>query len=159
MLKVVMVVNPERLAKDLPERIRATGVDLSIYTEGDSEEKLLALCQEADYIITMQSLFPFTPRVFRGLPKCRFLQTLSIGYDALDIQAATEQGSGIINLRGFCVEELAEHAMGLMLASARWIAVINHRMKMGKIVRPASSEADPNSQLILNTKNPPTFLA
>jgi len=148
MLKVVMVVNPERLAKDLPERIRATGVDLSIYTEGDSEEKLLALCQEADYIITMQSLFPFTPRVFRGLPKCRFLQTLSIGCDALDIQAATEQGIGIINLRGFCVEELAEHAMGLMLASARWIAVINLRMKMGKIVRPASPEADQHMSIL-----------
>jgi D-3-phosphoglycerate dehydrogenase len=148
MLKVVMVVNPERLAQDLPERVRATGVDLSLYNHGDTEEALLSMCQEADYIITQQSLFPFTPKVFRGLPKCRFFQTLSIGCDALDIKVATEQGIGIINLRGFCVEELAEHAMALMLASARWIAVINHRMKIGKIVRPASPEADQHMSIL-----------
>jgi D-3-phosphoglycerate dehydrogenase len=140
-MKVTMVVYPVKMGKDLPDRVKATGVDVSLYTKADTEEELISICKHADYIITMQGHFPFTPRVFRELPHCRFLQTLSIGCDALDIKAATEQGIGIINLRGFCVEELAEQAMALMLASARWVAVINHRMKIGKIVMPADPEA------------------
>jgi D-3-phosphoglycerate dehydrogenase / 2-oxoglutarate reductase len=148
MFKVTMVVDATRMAKDLPDRVKAAGVDLSLFTSADTEEKLLSICKDADYIITMQSLFPFTPKVFRGLSKCRFLQTLSIGYDALDIKTAAEQGIGIINLKGFCVEELAEHAMALMLSSARWVAVMNHRMKIGKIVTPANPEADRHMSIL-----------
>lgn len=148
MFKVTMVVDPVRMAKDLPDRVKATGVDLSLYTSADTEEKLLSICKDTDYIITMQSLFPFTTKVFKQLPRCRFFQTLSIGFDALDVKTATEQGIGIINLKGFCVEELAEHAMALMLSSARWIAVMNHRMKIGKLVTPANPEADSHMSIL-----------
>lgn len=134
--KVVMVVNPLMLVKDLPDNVRATGVDFSMYTTAENEDELLSVCRNADLIITHQGFFPFTPKVFRGLPKCKFLLTLSIGYDALDVGVATEQGIGIVNLRGFCVEELAEHAMALMLACARWIVILHSRVKTGEKLPP-----------------------
>jgi D-3-phosphoglycerate dehydrogenase / 2-oxoglutarate reductase len=148
MFMVTMVVYPVKMASDLPDRVKATGVDLSFYTKADTEEELISLCKDADYIISMQGHFPFTSRVFKELPKCRFFQTLSIGCDKLDIKTATEQGIGIINLRGFCVEELAEQAMALMLSFARWIAVTNHRMKTGRIVSPADPEAYRNMSIL-----------
>jgi len=135
--KVVLVANPVMLAKDLPKNVEATGADLSLYTAAQTEDELLLICADADCIITHQSHFPFTPRVFRGLPKCRFLLTASIGYEALDVPAATEVGIGIVNLRGFCSEELAEHAMALLLACARYIVIFNSRVKTGRpIPRP-----------------------
>ena len=129
--KVVMVVNPVMLAKGMPENVRATGAELSLYTTAETEDELLSICHDADCIIIHQGFFPFTPRVFKGLEKCRFLITASIGYDALDVAAATEQGIGIVNLRGFCSEDLAEHAMALMLACTRWIVLLNNRVKAG----------------------------
>jgi D-3-phosphoglycerate dehydrogenase len=119
------------LVEDLPDNIKAAGVDISLYTKADTEDELLSLCLDADCIITHQGFFPFTPRVFRELQKCRFLLTLSIGYDALDVKTATEQGIGIVNLQGFCVEELAEHAMALILGCARWIVLLHNRVKTG----------------------------
>jgi D-3-phosphoglycerate dehydrogenase len=146
--KVTMVVAQERLPKDLFACIAATGADVSMYKSAGTEDELLSICGDADYIITFQGYFPFTPRVLKGLSKCRFLQTLGIGYDALDVKVANEQGIGIINLQGFCVEELAEHAMALILTSARWIMVLHHRVRIGKTVPPANDEAEHHMSIL-----------
>lgn len=147
-LQVAIVAAPVRLPRDLFECIKATGVEVSLYTSAETEEELVSICRDADYIITFQGYFPFTPKVLKGLPRCRFLQTLGVGYDEIDVKVATEQGIGIINLRGFCVEELVEHAMALMLACARWIMVLHNRVKIGKTVPPASEEADQHMSIL-----------
>ncbi|MBN1192061.1 MAG: C-terminal binding protein [Dehalococcoidales bacterium] len=130
--RVVFVAYADMMVKELPENVIAAGADLSVYTVADTEEDLISLCADADCVITNQSYFPFTPRVFRELPKCKFLLTASIGYDALNVEAATELGIGIVNLRGFCSEELAEHSMSLMMACARNIVTANSRVREGK---------------------------
>jgi D-3-phosphoglycerate dehydrogenase len=139
--RVVLVVNPRMLVKGLPENVKATGADMSLYTEAQTEEELISLCSGADCIITHQSYFPFTPRVFSSLPGCKFLITASIGYDALDVGAATENGIGIVNLQGFCSEELAEHSMALMLACARYTGILNTRIREGRPVLRQSDQA------------------
>jgi D-3-phosphoglycerate dehydrogenase / 2-oxoglutarate reductase len=149
--RVVLVANPVMLVKELPKNVIATGADLSVYTIANTEEELISLCADADCIITHQSYFPFTPRVFRELPKCKFLLTASIGYDALDVEAATEQGIGIVNLRGFCSEELAEHAMSLMLACARHTVMADGRVKAGKAA-PRPTEKEGQHMTILKGK-------
>ncbi len=139
--KVVIVSDRVMLSKNLPKNIESTGAELSIYTSGETEDKLISICSDADCIVTPQGRFPFTPKVFQGLPKCKFMITVSIGYDAIDVQAATELGIGIVNLRGFCSEELAEHAMALMLACARLIVTLNNQVKAGQPVFRGIDEA------------------
>jgi D-3-phosphoglycerate dehydrogenase / 2-oxoglutarate reductase len=139
--KVAMVMYSPMLIPEMPGHVKSTGAEISLYTEADSEEKLITRCADADCVITNQSYFPFTPRVFRELPKCRFLITASIGYDALDIASATELGIGVVNLKGFCSEELAEHAMALLLSCARYIGVQNTRIKSGRLPIRQSEEA------------------
>ena len=137
-LKVAMVVNPQMLVKSMPINVEKTGAEVSVYNTAESEDDLISICSDADCIITHQGFFPFTPKVFQSLPKCKFLITASIGYEALDVAAATEHGIGIVNLPGFCSEELAEHAMSLMLASARFVVQLNNAVKAGgPIPRPA----------------------
>jgi D-3-phosphoglycerate dehydrogenase len=136
--KVVMVVNPQMLVMSMPKNVEKTGAEVSVNNTAENEDELISICSDADCIITHQGFFPFTPKVFQGLPKCKFLITASIGYEALDIPAATQQGIGIVNLPGFCSEELAEHAMSLMLASARFVVQLNNSIKAGgPIPRPA----------------------
>lgn len=137
--RVVIVANPKMLVKELPGNVKATGAETSLHTVAETEEELLSICADADCIITHQSYFPFTPRVFRELPKCRFLITASIGFDALDVDVATENNIGIVNLKGFCSEELAEHSMAFMLGGARYISIQNARIKSG---RPTLRQAD-----------------
>jgi D-3-phosphoglycerate dehydrogenase len=63
--------------------------------------------------------FPFTDRVFAGLPRLGFLQVCSVGYDRVDVEAATRHGVMVANSPLFCIEEVAEHAAMLILACAR----------------------------------------
>ncbi|MFC1901894.1 C-terminal binding protein [Chloroflexota bacterium] len=140
--KVAMVVNPVMLAKNMPDSVKGTGAEVSMHTSAETEDELISICRDADCIITHQGFFPFTPKVFQGLPNCRFLITASIGFDALDVKAAAEQGIGVVNLRGFCSEELAEHAMALMLSSARWIVKLHNRAKAGGPIPRPSDEAN-----------------
>ena len=126
-LKVAMVVNPQMLVKTMPDNVKKTGAEVTVIYKADTEDELISLCGDADCIITHQGFFPFTHRVFQGLPNLKFLITASIGFEALDVPAATEQAIGIVNLPGFCSEELAEHAMALMLSSARFVVQLNNK--------------------------------
>jgi len=148
-LKVTMVVNPKMLNHDLPGNISAIGIEPKVYTSVKDEDELISICQDADFIITHVGFFPFTPKVFSSLPKCKFLLTLSIGYDAFDINVASNNGIGIVNLRGFTSEELAEHALALILSCVRWVAVLNNRIKAaaGKVA-PVSFEAGQNMTIL-----------
>jgi D-3-phosphoglycerate dehydrogenase / 2-oxoglutarate reductase len=148
--KVAMVMYRPMIVPEMLGHVKSTGAEISMNTDADTEEKLISLCADADCVITNQSYFPFTPKVFREMQKCRFLITASIGYDALDIASATELGIGIVNLRGFCSEELAEHAMALMLSCSRYIGVQNTRIKSG---RPAVRQTDRAGQHMTILKN------
>jgi D-3-phosphoglycerate dehydrogenase / 2-oxoglutarate reductase len=149
--KVTLVANPAMLVEDLPKNVINTGAELSLHTVAKTEEDLLSICADADCVITHQSYFPFTPRVFQGLPKCKFLLTASIGYDALDVPAATEQGIGVVNLQGFCSEELAEHSMALMMACARHIVLFDNSVKLGRPI-PRQNEQIAQNLTVLKGK-------
>ena len=139
--KVVMVFDPTKVPKDFSERIMGTGAEFFIYPDLKTEAEVLSACRDADYIMTVVRLYPFTSTVLRGLKKCRFIQTLGVGYEAIDLKVASELGIGVIHLRGFCNEELAEHAMALMLSCARWIVGLHNRVKIGNPVGSATAEA------------------
>jgi D-3-phosphoglycerate dehydrogenase / 2-oxoglutarate reductase len=88
---------------------------------GDTEEQVLATCAGADVVMAFGG-FPFTERVFAGLESLRFLQQCSVGYDRVDVEAATRHGVMVANSPTFCSEEVSDHAVMLILACARKLA-------------------------------------
>jgi D-3-phosphoglycerate dehydrogenase len=66
---------------------------------------------------------------------------VGIGYDSVDVAAATEQGIIVCNVPEYCVEEVADHALALMLAANRHLARQDRWIRQGRWdrtgVRPA----------------------
>jgi D-3-phosphoglycerate dehydrogenase / 2-oxoglutarate reductase len=60
-----------------------------------------------------------TRRVFEACPTLRYVHVGSVGFDYVDIAAATERGIAVANTPNFCREEVADHAAMLILAAAR----------------------------------------
>jgi D-3-phosphoglycerate dehydrogenase len=54
------------------------------------------------------------------------------GFDKIDHDAATEKGVMVTNTAGFCTEEVANHAMMLLLACAKKLVVLDRRTREGK---------------------------
>ena len=83
------------------------------------EADLIRACAGADGILLNQA--PMTGRVIRGLDRCRVISRYGTGYDNVDLEAAEAAGIWVTNVPGYCTEEVAEHALGLLLACVRAI--------------------------------------
>jgi D-3-phosphoglycerate dehydrogenase len=101
-----------------------------------TEEELISACSEADAIIAlgikMTPGYIFSLRVIGNLDKCRLIALTGIGYDNVDIAAATQKGICIANNPYYCLEEVSDHTMALILACARKFYQLLPDIKSGK---------------------------
>jgi len=101
-----------------------------------TEQELIATCSEADAVIAVGvKLTPgyvFSTKVIENLNKCRLIALTGIGYDNVDIAAATEKGICVANNPYYCLEEVSDHTMALILACARKFYKLLPDIKTGK---------------------------
>ena len=74
-------------------------------------------------VIWLEWVPPVDGYVLSALPECRLVMRWGAGYDQIDVRAATELGVAVANAPNYCTENVAEHALALLLAMARGIAV------------------------------------
>jgi len=97
------------------------------------EATLVALAQDCDAIATCWA--EVTDAVVRAAPRCRVIARLGIGLDNIAVATATELGIPVTNVPDYCVDEVAEHTLALILACSRRIAVFDARAKRGEYDR------------------------
>ena len=102
---------------DARDRLTSAGVAV-VDGRGGSEDEILASCGDAEVIVGLGQ-FPFTDRVFAGLPRLQLLMQCTVGYDRIDVGAATHHGVLVANSPRFCIEEVSDHTVTLLMACAR----------------------------------------
>ncbi len=75
---------------------------------------------------------PISAEVMAKMPRCRIIARYGIGVDTIDLEAATRAGIIVTNNPTYCIEEVAEHAMALMLAAARKVAFYDRMVRGGR---------------------------
>src|SRR4051794_35064360 len=75
---------------------------------------------------------PITEADMAQMPKCRIIARYGIGVDTIDLEAATRAGIIVTNNPTYCIEEVAEHAMALLLACARKVAFYDRKVREGR---------------------------
>jgi D-3-phosphoglycerate dehydrogenase len=94
------------------------------------EDDIIATAKDADAILTIGA--PMTRRVLENLPKCRVIVRYGIGYDTVDVDAATDNNILLVNIPDFCFEEVSNHAIALLLACAKKLVQLNDLVKAGR---------------------------
>jgi D-3-phosphoglycerate dehydrogenase len=85
-------------------------------------QTVLDAARTAD-VVMIQSLRPLLTRsVIQGLEICRCIVRLGTGYDSVDVGAATEQGLLICNTPTYCIDDVADHALALLMDGVRHVA-------------------------------------
>src|SRR5205814_7745840 len=69
--------------------------------------------------------------VIERLDRCRVIARLGAGTDRIDVAAATRAGIVVANVPDFCLNEQAEHTLGLLLAAARRLPYMSAAMRLG----------------------------
>ena len=112
-----------------PERavLAKAGAELVVAPDG-SEETLTDLARSADGILTCFA--KVTDRVVRAAEKCVVIGRYGVGVDNIAVDTATELGIAVTYVPDYCVEEVSDHAMGLLLAWNRRIALFDRATKM-----------------------------
>lgn len=85
-----------------------------------------------DYDGVLTNFGELTRPVLQAARRCKIVARYGIGYDNVDVSTATEEGILVTNVTGYCADELAEHAIGLLFACARKIALLNQNIKRGE---------------------------
>ena len=96
-----------------------------------TENEIIEAAKDADAIITEGT--QITRRVMEALPKCKVIVRYGIGYDTIDIDAATDNGIIVANVPDYCYEEVSNHAITLLLACAKKLVFLNNYTKQGRL--------------------------
>jgi D-3-phosphoglycerate dehydrogenase len=118
----------ERYALEL-EALAPLGVDLIEVNTGDANEFVEA-ARDAHAVITSWG-FPLRGSTISKLETCKVIGVASIGVDMIDVDAATEAGVVVTNTPDIFVEEVADHAMMLLLTMARAAKATNRASQEG----------------------------
>lgn len=111
------------------EILQTAGAELVEATATD-ETTLATLAADVDAIVTNWA--KVTDRVIQSSPRCRIVSRTGIGIDNIAVSTATELGIPVTNCPDYCVQEVADHALGLLLACARRIGFFHLRTKKGE---------------------------
>jgi D-3-phosphoglycerate dehydrogenase / 2-oxoglutarate reductase len=93
-------------------------------------EAILEVAREADALLTTYAKIP--AEMIAQMKRCRIIARFGIGVDNVDIPAATKAGIVVTRVPDYCIDEVSDHAMALLLALARKIPFSNAQTHAGR---------------------------
>jgi D-3-phosphoglycerate dehydrogenase len=112
---------------DVERQILQGIADLVALQTRDPEE-FLAQAADCDALLTTYA-GPISAGVIASMPQCRIIARYGIGVDTIDLAAATAAGIIVTNNPSYCIEEVAEATMALLLACARKVVFFDHLVR------------------------------
>jgi D-3-phosphoglycerate dehydrogenase len=116
--------------KDYPE----LSIDMRIVPKGCSTDEICKMVQDADVVLQVPG-WMLTREILENMHNVKLLQFMSIGYDSVDLKAASEMGIPVANNPGFCAIPVAEHAIMAMLTLMRWATYCHMELVKGNWIQ------------------------
>jgi len=129
--KPTVVVTDDRFGSYEIERavFEGYGVELVVLDREGDRVRRNAL-READAVLVNQR--KLGAEEIEGLQRCLVISRYGTGYDNVDVEAATRRGIWVARVPDYCHEEVADHALSLLLACARRLPSIDRRVRGGE---------------------------
>ncbi len=100
-----------------------------LQVEATTPEEIIPHVAQCDALFVVSASLPLP--VIEALEQCRLISRLGNGTDKIDVEAATQRGILVSNAPSFCVEEMSDHIMALLLSLARDIPGMSRHMYTG----------------------------
>lgn len=84
-----------------------------------------------DDVVGLVSWAPVTAADLERLGSLRVVATPSVGVDHVDVEAATRRGVWVCHVPDYCVDEMADHALALLLALVRGVVELDRSVRAG----------------------------
>jgi phosphoglycerate dehydrogenase-like enzyme len=131
-----VVLTSETAAKDIGPFVRLRGAGFDVVERFDladaTDPSTLIAAFEGAWAVVANSSNRIDRRVFESLPNLRVIARTGVGYDAIDVQAATERGVLVCTTPGALTETVADFALALMLTALRDIVRLDAAVRDGR---------------------------
>jgi D-3-phosphoglycerate dehydrogenase len=108
--------------------IEGAGFEL-VAAQCKSEEELIEVAHDADAVICQYARVG--EKTINAFTNCRLIARYGIGVDIVDVEAATRRNILVTNIPDYCVDEVADHAMAMLLACIRKLQMYNEASRAG----------------------------
>jgi D-3-phosphoglycerate dehydrogenase len=98
--------------------------------QSTSAEDILAVAREADAVFVTYAKLPGD--LLKQLKRCKVIGRFGLGVDNIDIPAAAALGIVVTYVPDYCMREVSDHAMALLLALARKVTLSNKLVQSGR---------------------------
>ncbi len=131
MSKFKVLIADDRHGSYQQERdvLEPLGVEL-IFTETNDQNVLSEQVKDIDALLV--NLAPVTEKVISNMTKCKCICRYGVGYDNVNTEAIKKRGITLANVRGYCDEDVSDHAFALMFDCLHCISEKNKMVKEGK---------------------------
>lgn len=106
-----------------------------LVAEAPTPVAIMQVARDADAVLVTYA--KISADMIRQMTRCRIIARFGIGVDNVDIPAATNAGIVVTRVPDYCIDEVSDHAMALLLALARKIPFANSRAHAGRWEMPA----------------------
>jgi D-3-phosphoglycerate dehydrogenase len=111
------------------EEFGRIGAEL-ILAQVKEEEDLIRTCKDADGLVNQYALL--TRKVFEHLPNCKVVSRYGVGVDSVDLKAATDLGIIVANVPDYCMDEVSNQTISMILTLIRKTAFFDQKVKSGQ---------------------------
>ncbi len=129
MTKYKVVVSDQVFPSVEIERGLLAGIDAELTVASGGVDDVLEVAGDADAILN--TYLPWDADAIGRLEKCRIIARYGIGFDNVDLDAASEAGMVVTNVPDYSVEEVATHALALILATLRKVVSADRSVRSG----------------------------
>lgn len=110
------------------EILKEVGLSIEIYNFKTHQIRPDVL-RNADALLVNQ--YYIDHKVIKYLKKCKIISLYGVGFDRIDINAATKAGIWVARVPDYCYEDVSDHALALLLACIRKIPYKDKRIREG----------------------------
>ncbi len=97
---------------------------------GKDPDALAALVKDADFVITQFA--PVNAAIIAAMQKCKVIVRYGIGVDNVDLVAAAAKNIPVCNIPDYCIDEVADHALAMILDLTRTITAHTNLIRSGR---------------------------
>jgi D-3-phosphoglycerate dehydrogenase len=120
---------------DIARHVLSTiGADLQLAPQ-PTPDQILKIASGADALLVTYA--KITAEMIGQMHKCRIISRFGIGVDNVDLAAATAKKIVVTKVPDYCIDEVSDHTLALLLAAGRKITVANTQVHAGRWEMPA----------------------
>lgn len=123
---------PEEELGEIPRLLRADGIDLRFGSAAKTTPIADVVASLEGSVAVIAGQEPYTAEVFDACPELQAVVRFGVGFDAVDVPAATERGVLVATIPGTNEWGVADHAVGLMIDLAHGITRHDRAMRRGE---------------------------